>query len=336
MYISKKEEYKDPKQAKALLQGEEVTDKHWDQLITDSCRIYDQDTQQLILIFQKNAIPKAARDLAQQVFGDIHLRYNRPSLSRNTAAGKLSTDKFNTMMPRRDGLTVVGFEYQDDFRGRPILSNGKVLAELMCNPVLSFRAGYAENKRQGFAGPAGFTKDYPDEWQKSIPFFNAIDQQFKRLLPEIHTQHEERVKLHPWTTIPGTGLSSVAINKDYASHAHLDRGDFKPGWSTLTVVETPTYTGGLYVVLEYGLAIDIRDCDLVLSQSHVLLHGNVAIVKQTKDASRLSFVTYLSDRLADFDASGKLAHRRTGSGAKQQSLYDRKSSRSRRKSASGM
>jgi hypothetical protein len=192
------------------------------------------------------------------------------------------------------------------------LSNGKRIVEVHSNPVYSFRAGYAEHKRSNTAGPAGFTKDYWDEWQQSIPFFQAVDHQFKVLLPEVHRLHAERVKGHPWTVIPGTGLSSVAINIDYASHGHVDRGDFKDGWSTLAVIETKEYKGGYYVFLEYGLAVDIRDCDLLLSQSHKYFHGNTGIIKQNEGAQRLSIISYLSDRLVDFDENGQLAHRRTG------------------------
>lgn len=313
VHVRKKPQFTDLKTTKELIQGKTVTDEDWDTLITESCRIVDEDTKELIGVFEKRAIPKASRDLAHEVYHDIASKYNRPSISRATAAGKLSADKFNQIMPRKDGLTVVDFERINDFQGRPILSDGRVLRELQCNPVHSYRAGYAVHTRSNTAGPAGYTKDFPDEFERSIPFFQAIDDQFKRLLPDIHKLHEERVKLHPWTTIPGTGLSSIAINTNYQSAAHIDRGDFKDGYSVLTVVETPSYTGGYYCLLAYGLAVDIRDCDLLLSRSHTYWHANSSIFKKTKDAQRLSFVVYLSDRLADFGPDGQLVHRRTGS-----------------------
>ena len=90
-----------------------------------------------------------------------------------------------------------------------------------------------------------------------------------------------------------TPLSTVAINVNYESAYHVDRGDLPDGFSTLTVVELGDYDGGVYMVPEYSIGIDVREGDLVLSQSHKYWHGNTRIVPKSDGAKRISFVTYL-------------------------------------------
>jgi hypothetical protein len=47
----------------------------------------------------------------------------------------------------------------------------------------------------------------------------------------------------------------------------------------------------------YRVAVDIRDGDLLCNQSHIDLHGNMAVTPLTPGAKRVSFVTYLKKML---------------------------------------
>ena len=102
----------------------------------------------------------------------------------------------------------------------------------------------------------------------------------------------------PYFTIGRTCLSTVAINVNYESCYHFDRGDLPSGYSTLTAMTVGgPYCGGELVLPNYRVAIDIRDGDLLCSQSHIDLHGNMAVLPKERGAKRISFVTYLKNRL---------------------------------------
>ena len=46
------------------------------------------------------------------------------------------------------------------------------------------------------------------------------------------------------------------------------------GFSTLTVIQIGEYEGGLFVIPEYRIAIDITGGDILFCQSHKLWHGD--------------------------------------------------------------
>lgn len=123
-------------------------------------------------------------------------------------------------------------------------------------------------------------------------------------MPEVHSRMAERAASHPSWCIPGTALSTVAVNVNYASHYHRDSGDFRDGYSTLSVVEVGDYSGGLFVLPEHRIAVDVRGGDVLLVQSHVDVHGNTPISGTGK---RLSFVTYLKHALAGTINAGYVA-----------------------------
>lgn len=169
----------------------------------------------------------------------------------------------------------------------------------MSNPVLSFLAGYGVDRFTKTARPNLLTNRFPDRWARSLPFFRAVDAVLAAEMPGIHALHAVRAATHPRWTIPGTALSTVTINVDYESRYHLDTGDFRDGFSTLTVVEIGSYTGGLFVMPAHRIAFDVRAGDVLICQSHREVHGNTPIVKASPGARRISFVTYLKHALGD-------------------------------------
>ena len=173
-------------------------------------------------------------------------------------------------------------------------TDGHVLTSVYSNPVQSYKAGFNYYRFGGYGIETGFTKDYPEAWQESLPFFQSIDRVFHTSMPHAHAYHDS--VLEKTFRIPGTVLTSVAINCDYRSACHKDIGDLKKGWSTMTVVECGSYEGGLYVLPEYRLAMDVREGDVVLVRSHLQWHGNTAIAGEGK---RLSFVVFAKQALCN-------------------------------------
>lgn len=256
----------------------------------ESCDIYDVDTDALILKYRTHAIPPAAVQLAKAVYGDIDAKM-KPSYSRNSAAGKVDLEKIKALKPNVEAIYPAN---KLCTKAKVQIHGGKVLYDPLSNPVKSYKAGYNYWRFQGgCALKTGFTKQFPDQWEKSVPFFNAIGAHFEQTMPRVAAIHRDAMKGWEDYLIGDTALSTVAINVNYESAYHVDRGDLKDGFSTLTVCEFGEYDGGLYMVPEYKLGIDVREGDVVYSQSHKYWHGNTEIQPKTEGARRMSFITYL-------------------------------------------
>lgn len=264
----------------------------FDLLVKWDVDAYDQDTGRLIFKFRKGVISAEQSALALASYRNV-ADMEPPSTSRASAAGELDVERLKAI--RAD---VVGFVQESRGVGRLVLADGTELKSEVSNPVFSFLAGYGVARFTGKAVTNRISSHFPREWHDSLPFFQAIDRVHAAELPEVHALHLERIKLHPHWVIPGTALSTVTINVNYESAYHYDVGDFKPGYSTLSVVEVGEYDGGFLVFPQYRVAVDIRRGDVILNQSHMDMHGNTALIPKTEGARRISFVTYLKHRLA--------------------------------------
>ena len=282
------------KETKKRYEGQFVTDDDYDVIITEDTDAYDAKTGQLLFKFRKKVIPEETCAIAHSIYDDIDEKMPY-SLTRNKAAGPPSLERWQAV--RDDVVDIIPVSATT---GRLVLKNGKVNKTPYCNPVRSYTAGYNYWRYHGGKVlKTGFTKKYPEKWEESLPFFQAIYTHLKRELPEVHNLHKTQCDKHRNYTIPGTNLTTVAINVNYDSSFHLDTGDLPDGYSTLTVLEVDGYKGGFLVFPRYRVAVDIREGDVLLNQSHKLYHGNSPITPTTPGGKRISFVTYLKKKIAD-------------------------------------
>jgi hypothetical protein len=98
-------------------------------------------------------------------------------------------------------------------------------------------------------------------------------------------------RAHPDWIVPGTPFSTVTVNNTYPTGVHTDKGDLAAGFSTLAVLRRGSYTGGVFVMPEYRVAVDMHDGDLLLLDAHDW-HGNTALELASPDAERISVVAY--------------------------------------------
>lgn len=279
------------------LVGESPSDRHFDRLIAEDADAYDVEAGRLVCRFRKGVLPASAVDLAREVFRDIDERLP-PSWSRGAAAGHLELDRVQALRP--DVVAVLP-NAKNPFKGRLQLASGEILQSEVCNPVKSYMAGHNYHRYRKRAGPAGFSAEFPDHWARAVPFFEAIGDLLLAHMPvQADLMHRwcERHAVKSVFTIGRTCLSTVAVNVDYQSRFHLDRGDMRRGYSTLTAIGVGGgYAGGLLVLPRYRVAVDVREGDVLFNQSHVDLHGNTAIHPEAPGAKRVSFVTYLKEML---------------------------------------
>ncbi len=280
-------------QTKEQHEGKYVTDKDYDIIIRHDTDAYDAKTGKLLFKFRKGVISAESRATAHEVYDNVDQKMP-PSYTRNKAAGPPTLERWKEF--RSDVKELIPVTATT---AKLVLNDGRVLKHEYSNPVRSYTAGFNYWRYHGGKNlPTGFTKKYPAQWNKSLPLFAEIYSCFQRELPDTHILHKAQCDKHRSWTIPKTNLTTVAINVNYESSFHLDNGDLKDGFSTLTVLEVGHYDGGYLVFPMYRVAIDIREGDLLLNQSHLHFHGNSPIRKQTPESKRISFVTYLKKNMA--------------------------------------
>jgi hypothetical protein len=150
------------------------------------------------------------------------------------------------------------------------------------------------------------------------PLFQAIGDEFARLVPDRHHAQMEYVRrTEPEWVIPGTPFTTITVNNTYPTGVHTDKGDLEAGFSNLTVLRRGHYTGGVFLFPEYRVGVDMQDGDLLLMDAHEW-HGNTLIEPQSDDAERISVVAYYRTKMvecgtaaAEADRAQDLAERQT-------------------------
>ena len=140
-----------------------------------------------------------------------------------------------------------------------------------------------------------FTSQQVEKWTPVIPLIQAIDRQFKRLIPSRHRIQYKQAHETPFV-IKDTAFSTVTINYNWRTALHKDAGDFREGYGNLVVLEDGKYHGGYTGFPQYGVAIDVREGDFLAMDVH-RWHCNTEIVPITKDYTRLSLVSYLREKM---------------------------------------
>jgi hypothetical protein len=226
----------------------------------------------------RGAVSPEAQALARECFGDLD-EIEPPSLTRRAAAGPPDLARFRAVPRFRD---AVALEAATATTAHVVFADGRRLVQPMSNPVNSYVGGFRVDRFTRRVELARITRRYPERWAKALPFFQEIDRAFSETLPEVYVRHALRAAAHESIT---PALSTVAINVNYESRYHYDVGDFKDGFSTLTVVAQGEFDGGLLVFPERRVAVDVRPGDVLFCQSHRELHGNTSIVPLTPGPS---------------------------------------------------
>jgi hypothetical protein len=73
--------------------------------------------------------------------------------------------------------------------------------------------------------------------------------------------------------VQGTPFTTVTVNNTYSTGVHIDAGDLPQGFGTLAVARKGEYTGGLFTMAKFRVAVDLQHGDLLLMDPHEW-HGN--------------------------------------------------------------
>lgn len=183
-------------------------------------------------------------------------------------------------------------------------------AEYVKNKYIS-DTNYAQSVMSGVAGYYGrypripygracsYNEKNPELFSTSFPYLEKLNSQFKKLLPERwNVQKEACGRLDPRFVIPNTVFTTLTVNHNWRTAAHLDAGDLGPGFSNISAVTKDNGWGGAYLVLpEYRVAINLRPGDCCMVANHTAIHGNTEL--EGEDNDRLSIVAYFREDLFD-------------------------------------
>ena len=136
-----------------------------------------------------------------------------------------------------------------------------------------------------------FNQDYPEMYKQTIPLIQDIDHLYEKLTPE-HYKLQRRKANQTVFKIPNTSFTTITTNVNNQTSIHTDKGDDEEGFGNLAVIEEGKYTGGETCFPQYGIGIDVRTGDMLFMDVHQP-HANLPIVKEDKEAVRLSIVCYL-------------------------------------------
>lgn len=168
------------------------------------------------------------------------------------------------------------------------------------NEVLSGIAGsFGRVPRAPYGRLAAYNDHNPEMFAKGVPFLQTLDRAFSDLMPKRHAAQKKFVEtLDEHFRIADTVFTTLTINKTFRTAAHLDAGDYAPGFSNLLVLSNDSnFTGGYLVIPELRVAVNVRPGDLLLVANHTAIHGNTPIVLGSETSERISVVAYAREDL---------------------------------------
>lgn len=260
-------EKRHPGEYKATMMGPE----HYDTLITDSAMVLGPDGE-FIAAFLKRAIPMPVIAPAWSVLRD----FNPKTDNRGSATGV-------KMVPRKkkDGTMQ------------------KTLRTPKGDEVISGVVGFMDRYvRIPYCRACSFNAQNPDKYAALVPLFREVDRVHRELDPAgwAHGKaHADKTK--PEWLIPGTSYTTVTINKNFRTAAHLDAANLHDGTCAMLLIREGKFEGGNVVFPEWRFAVAMDTSDVVVFRNMKDFHGNTAIVGKSKNYQRCTLVHYFREAM---------------------------------------
>lgn len=267
-------------------EGTYFTEKDADTIYKEDIDVYAKDPdapggKRLLARLRKNVIPHDIIKLAWKNF------YNSASASRNRGAAAGPIDLKSKYWTKRKPTALKSWSAR-------YIHNGKVSKMRVNNNVFSSVLGYFE--QTPFMGLpcrlTSYTQKYFEEYKAGIPYIQAIDALFKKLVPDRYTPQYKQAHSKPQFQIADTAFSSVTMNRNFRTGLHMDDGDLRSGFGNLSVIERGKYEGGYTLFPRYKIGFDLRTGDFLAMDVHEY-HCNTPIVGD----GRLSVVCYLRKKM---------------------------------------
>jgi hypothetical protein len=287
-----------------------------DQVIREDTDVYalEDGKERLLAKFRKGVLTKDQVQLGWDGFRLLAI----PSRNRAAAAGPI--DLKGKYWSKRKPTEVSKWSAR-------YVQNGKVSKMRVNNVVASGVLGYYESTAflDAACRMTGYTRKALKNFLHGVPFLEAIDAQFKKLVPDAHAKQLAALRKHKAYQISNTAFSTLTVNLNFRTALHKDAGDYKDGFGNLSVIEWGKYHGGITMFPRFRVGFDVRTGDFLAMDVHEW-HTNSKLYEteddkkyneslpdiRTRDPEtgvvgsdhrfqRLTFVCYFREKLANCD-----------------------------------
>jgi len=287
----------------------------------DIYRLEEDGKEYLLAKFRKKVIPK---ETVQKGWDAFRLAAN-PSRNRGAAAGPidLKGKYWSKRKPVETNKWSTRYEIKDKKGGK------KPSLMRVNNVVASGVVGYYESTAflDAACRMTSYTRGALKNYLHGLSFIQAIDEQFKKLVPDAYAKQLAAVKKQPMYRIEGTSFSTLTVNMNFRTALHQDAGDFKDGFGNLSVIEWGKYHGAITIFPRFQIGFDVRSGDFLAMDVHEW-HTNSPLLETAEDKKyndklpeirtrdpetgvvgtehkfqRLTFVCYFREKLSNCDES---------------------------------
>ena len=236
-------------------------------IINSDADVYTNDNK-LLLKFRKNKLPLNQVDK----FYENVIQYARNNYTSNRGSASGTRKNANMKTNAKVASNVIG--YMDTF-----------------SPQQKFLLKKQNRTVKYNVRECRFNMLYPEKYKELIPLVQSIDKYYKKLIPaQFEKQYRKAKQTH--FKISNTSFTTITTNVNFRTTMHQDKGDDAEGFGNLTVIERGEYKGAETCLPQYGIGVNVRNGDVLFMDVHEW-HGNLPMIPESKDATRLSIVCYL-------------------------------------------
>ena len=225
-------------------EGNNFSKRNFKNIIDYNCDVYYYQGKKRVTLarFRKNVISKELCDIALEELEDASKKKHD---NRGAAGGALNLD----LLPKYVNKNNMVKRSRYVIRGYESLKNGKMVSQIIGNQVSSNIIGFYDkpDRNLGKGAPqcrmTQFNKNNMEKFKRVTPFLQAINNQFKKLMPREYKKQLDRANQTKFV-IDNTAFSTVTINHNWRTALHCDSGDFEEGFGNLVVCEKGKYKGG--------------------------------------------------------------------------------------------
>lgn len=157
---------------------------------------------------------------------------------------------------------------------------------------------YPRYPRIPFCRECAWNVTHAQEWQLLLPLFRQVNDLHKAYSPKSYDFQKSFIeKTSKDFTIPNTIYTTVTVNRNFRTAAHLDAKNLTNGMAPMLVLREGQFSGGHIVLPEWKLAAKLDTNDLIIFRNMIDYHGNTKIIPLTKNYKRVSLVFYYREEM---------------------------------------
>jgi len=246
-----------------------LTEADYDLLIEGDHEVRGPDGELLVMLL-RNKFDRSSLANAWSVVRDINLKTD----NRGTASG---VEMINAV--KSDGTIS---KTRSTPKGYEVTSG-----------VIGY---YPRYPRIPFCRECAWNAENPASFAALNPLLTSVNTLHRKYAPESWAAQNKVVqKTSPDFVIPNTVYTTVTVNKNFRTAAHLDAKNLDTGMAPMLFLRQGHFKGGDVVLPEWRIAAKMDTGDLIIFRNMQDYHGNTKIVPLSKDYQRCTLVFYYRD-----------------------------------------